>query len=65
MSSFTVKFYKVSTLPTTTEANAFYYIENGEYAEAYLTDNIGVAKKIGNSEMIEALTLDVNAGFFS
>jgi hypothetical protein len=63
--SFAVKFFKVTVLPTTLVANAFYYIENGEYAEAYLTDANGVAKKVGNSEMIEALTLDINAGFFS
>lgn len=65
MSNFTVKFYKVSTLPTTLESNAFYYVESGEYAESYLTSSSGVAKKIGNSEMIEALTLDINGGFFS
>jgi hypothetical protein len=63
--SFSVKFFKVDTLPTPLAANAFYYVENGEYAEAYLTDLNGVAKKIGNSEMIEDLTLDINAGFFS
>jgi hypothetical protein len=60
-----VKFFKVDVLPTLLVANAFYYIENGEYAEAYLTDSSGVAKKVGNSQMIEALTLDINAGFFS
>jgi hypothetical protein len=61
-----VKFFKVDTLPTNAlVANAFYYIENGQYAEAYLTDSSGVAKKVGNSQMIEALTLDINAGFFS
>lgn len=60
-----VKFFKVLTLPATLLPNAFYYVENGPYAEAYLTDDTGVAKKLGNSEMIEALTLDINAGFFS
>lgn len=60
-----VKFFKVLTLPGTLLPNSFYYIENGQYAEAYLTDSNGVAKKVGNSQMIEALTLDVNAGFFS
>lgn len=60
-----VKFYKVTQLPAQLTPNSFYYVENGEYAEAYLTDDIGTAKKIGNSEMIEQLTLDINAGFFS
>jgi hypothetical protein len=63
--SFPVKFFKVDVLPTPLVANAFYYVENGQYAEAYLTDTNGVAKKVGNSQMIEALTLDINAGFFS
>lgn len=60
-----VKFFKVTSLPVTPEPNAFYYVENGEYAEAYLTDTSGVAKKIGNTDMIEELTQDINAGFFS
>jgi hypothetical protein len=65
VSGLPVRFYKVTSLPATLVANAFYYVENGPYAEGYLTDDTGVAKKIGNSEMIEALTLDINAGFFS
>lgn len=60
-----VKFYKVSALPNTLVPNAFYYVENGEYAEAYLTDSTGVAKKLGNTSMIQALTQNINAGFFS
>lgn len=50
-----VKFYKVSILPTTLEADAFYYVLSNNYAESYLTDINGVAKKIGNSEMINQL----------
>jgi hypothetical protein len=65
VSTVTLRFFKVLVLPDTLIPDAFYYVENGEYAEAYLTDNIGVAKKVGNSDMIEALTLDINAGFFS
>lgn len=60
-----VKFYKVVTLPQTLEANSFYYVENGEYAESYLTDDSGVAKKMGNTQMIESLTQNINAGFFT
>lgn len=60
-----VKFFKVSELPVTLVANAFYYVENNNYAEAYLTNSQGVAKKVGNTAMIEELTQDINAGFFS
>lgn len=50
-----VKFFKLTSLPGTLEPNSFYYIENGAYAESYLTDNAGVAKSLGNSAMIRAL----------
>lgn len=65
MTNIPVRFLKVTELPTTPAANSFYYVANGNYAEAYLTDEFGVAKKVGNSEMIEALTLNINGGFFS
>jgi len=61
----TIKFYKVLSLPNVPEPDSFYYVENGEYAEAYLTDSGGNLKKVGNSQMIEALTKDINAGFFA
>lgn len=60
-----IKFFKVLALPASPLPNSFYYVENGPFAEAFLTDDTGVAKKVGNSEMIEALTLNINAGFFS
>lgn len=50
-----VKFYKVATLPGTLEGDAFYYVQNGSYAESYLTNSSGVAKGCGNSAMINAL----------
>jgi hypothetical protein len=59
-----VKFYKVTTLPVELEANSFYYVENGGYAEAYLTDNTGIAKKVGNTEMIEEVTYIVDGQTF-
>jgi hypothetical protein len=61
----TVRFFKVTALPAELQANSFYYVENGAYAESYLTDDAGVAKKIGNTEMIQAITQHVDAGFFS
>ena len=50
-----VKFYKVTALPGSLEANAFYYVENGSFAESYLTNSAGVAKAVGNTAMINAL----------
>jgi len=51
-----VKFFKELTLPGTLQANSLYFIENGNYAEAYLTDSTGVSKMIGNSSMITAVS---------
>lgn len=50
-----VKFYKVETLPGVLEPDSFYYVENGNYAESYLTNSTGVARSVGNSAMITAL----------
>lgn len=47
-----IKFFAVTTLPSTLAADAFYYVANGNYAESYLTDNTGTAKMVGNSTMI-------------
>lgn len=60
-----IRFFKVTQLPQTLEANSFYYVLNGNYAESYLTDNAGNPKKLGNTAMIEALTQNINAGFFT
>lgn len=60
-----VKFYKVSTLPQSPEPNSFYYIENGEYAEAYLTDNQGNAREIGNTTMTNDIVSRAVMGFNS
>lgn len=51
-----IHFYKVTSLPLVLEPNSFYYVENGDYAESYLTDNAGVAKKTGNTVMIKEVT---------
>ena len=60
-----VKYFKVTSLPSILEPDAFYYVDNGSYTEAYLTSNTGVAKKVGNTQMIQELTQNINAGFFS
>lgn len=61
----TVRFFKVTSLPATLVENALYFVQNGNYAEQYLTDLNGVAKKVGNTQMIEELTQNINAGFFT
>ena len=50
-----VKFFKVATLPGTLQADAWYLVSNGTYAETYVTDNTGIAKMVGNSTMINNL----------
>jgi hypothetical protein len=60
-----LKFFKVLTLPNTLVPNAFYYVKNGNYAEQYLTDASGIATKVGNTQMIQELTQNINAGFFT
>jgi hypothetical protein len=59
-----VRFYKVTSLPQVLTPNSFYYVENGSYAEAYLTDDTGVAKKVGNTQMIEEVTQVIDGEFF-
>lgn len=49
------KFFKVAALPGVLEANAFYFVENGTFAESYLTDDTGTARSIGNTAMIQAV----------
>lgn len=52
---FSVIFHKVAALPGTLEPGAFYFVENGAFAEAYLTTQAGEPRAIGNSAMINAL----------
>ena len=59
-----VRFYKVTSLPLVLVPNSFYYVENGTYAEAYLTDDAGIAKKVGNTEMIQEVTQTIDGQSF-
>lgn len=59
-----IKFYKVLSLPPILDTNSFYYVENGPYAESYLTDESGVAKKIGNTVMIQEVTQIIDGQAF-
>ncbi len=49
-------FHKVNALPLAPDANAIYFVLNGDYAETYVTDELGNAKGVGNSLMITALS---------
>lgn len=51
-----INFKKASTLPAKPNKNTLYFIENGDYAETYLTDNKGNPKKVGNTIMITEVT---------
>lgn len=56
-------FHKVAALPGTLVADAFYLVENGNYAETYVTDDAGVAKMVGNSVMTNALIAEALANW--
>jgi len=57
-----ILFHKVASLPVTLEADSFYYVENGDYAESYITDDAGVAKAMGNSVMIQEIATEILSG---
>lgn len=46
-------FRAVSVLPPNPEPNTFYFVQNGSYAESYLTTANGALRRMGNSRMIE------------
>lgn len=52
------QFFKVLALPSTLEPSSFYYVENGNFVDGYLTDGAGVAKPVGNVSMINSLLDD-------
>lgn len=53
-----VKFFKVLELPAEPEANSFYFVKNGDFAEHYLTDSSGVAAPVGNTEFVNGVVED-------
>lgn len=50
-----VKFHKVTSLPGSLDAGAIYFVQNGNYAETYITNSAAVAKSVGNTTMINTL----------
>lgn len=58
-----LEMFKVSALPSVLVPNAIYFVRNGAYAEAFLTDSTGnVATEIGNSTMINELIAAAGGG---
>lgn len=47
-----LRFYAVAQLPNTLEPDSFYFVENGDYAESYLTSSNGTPRLVGNTLMI-------------
>jgi len=58
-----VNFYAVTTLPAELEPDSFYFVQNGTYAESYITSASGQARAMGNSAMINALIAQALADF--
>lgn len=58
-----LNFYKVTSLPPTLEADSLYFVENDGYAESYLTNNAGLPRSIGNTDMINALIVEALGQF--
>lgn len=58
-----LNFYKVTTLPTTLVPDSLYFVESGTYSETYVTNNAGVARSVGNSDMINALIAEALGQF--
>jgi len=54
-------FYKELTLPEQLEPNSVYFISGNEFAETYITDQLGNPRKVGNSDMIKSLIAQSNA----
>lgn len=58
-----LNFYKVTSLPSTLEADSLYFVENNGYAESYLTNNAGLPRSIGNTDMINDLIAEALGQF--
>lgn len=50
-----LRFFGVDTLDAPLQPDSFYVVENGDFAETYVTDRNGVPKEVGNSTMINQL----------
>ncbi len=50
-----LKFHKVTTLPGSLDGDSLYFVQNGTYAETYITNSAGTARSVGNTAMINTL----------
>lgn len=54
-----VKLIKVKVLPQKLQPDTLYFVDNGSFAETYLTDKQCIPKMVGNTGMIQQVS---NAG---
>ncbi|MBN8533823.1 MAG: hypothetical protein J0L51_07000 [Rhizobiales bacterium] len=50
-----VAFHKVSSLPGAPAAHALYFVQDGSFADLFVTDSAGAAKGVGTAARINAL----------
>jgi hypothetical protein len=53
-----LKFFKVTSLPSTLEADSIYFVQNATFCESYVTTGAAEPRSLGNSAMINALIAD-------
>lgn len=57
-----IQFLKVLSLPATLQPDSFYFVANGGFAEAYITDSTGTAKSVINSSAVTAIVNGMGLG---
>jgi hypothetical protein len=58
-----IQFLKVNSLPGgTLQPDSMYFVANGNFAEAYLTDSTGTAKAIVNTAAVQAIVTAMGGG---
>ena len=60
-----LSFVASDRLPVNPEADTFYFIQDGENAEAYLTTSTGALRRIGNTALIEEKVHSGLAAFYN
>lgn len=58
-----LQFFKVAALPAELEADSFYFVENGNVAESYVTNATGEPRSIGNTAMVNAIVAQALANW--
>ena len=60
-----LSFRAVTYLPADLEPDTFYFVQNGEYAESFLTSAAGEKRYVGNGEMIREIAATMTGTFES